>query len=62
MKSQIAIALSGLLFVATHSAVVNASDEESGPWSGNAKLGFIFTETTTSSLSVNSGASLAYDL
>ncbi|MGF1737690.1 DUF481 domain-containing protein [Photobacterium satsumensis] len=62
MKSQVAIALSGLLLVATHSVVVHASDEEeSGPWSGNAKLGFIFTETTTSSLSVNSGASLAYD-
>ncbi|WP_083651776.1 DUF481 domain-containing protein [Photobacterium proteolyticum] len=42
------------------SSIVESSVVES-PWSGNAKLGFIFSKTNETSMSTNSGASIIYD-
>ncbi len=50
--------LSMILFI-NLSAMAN--DADSGQWDGSAKLGFIFSKTSTSSLSVNSGATLTYE-
>ncbi|MGF1681190.1 DUF481 domain-containing protein [Photobacterium minamisatsumaniensis] len=41
-------------------ALANENEIES-PWKGNTKLGFIFSKTTSRSLSINTGASLVYD-
>ncbi len=52
----------GVLSALVISAPVMAEEEELSPWEGSAKLGFIFSKTTTRSLSVNTGATVSYDV
>ncbi|MCG3724681.1 DUF481 domain-containing protein [Vibrio cincinnatiensis] len=50
-----------LMSLSTSSLALADLEEEKSPWSGDAKLGFIYSKNNTSTLSINSGASLKYD-
>lgn len=60
MKS---ILLLTVLSIISAPVLAGSNDPETSksPWSGNAKLGFIFSKTNETSMSVNSGASAIYD-
>lgn len=63
MRQRIPLSKVSLLLISlatSHLALAEVAEEKS-PWSGDAKLGFIYSKNNTSTLSINSGATIKYD-
>ncbi|MCG3729843.1 DUF481 domain-containing protein [Vibrio cincinnatiensis] len=63
MRRRIPLTKINLLLVTlfTSSLALADVEGEKSPWSGDAKLGFIYSKNNTSTSSINSGATIKYD-